>query len=41
MVEKNLLQIFDKMKDLFVEYFHEKPLENFIDVPKFNEEYTV
>ena len=41
MVEKNLLQIFDKMKDLFVEYFHKKPLENFIDVPKFNEEYTV
>jgi hypothetical protein len=40
-VEKNLLQNFDKIKDWFVEYFHKKPLENFIDVPKFNEEYTV
>ena len=40
-VEKKLLQNFDTMKDWFVEYFREKPLDNFIDVPKLNKEYTV
>ena len=40
-VEKKLLKNFDTMKDCFVEYFREKPLDNFIDVPKLNKLYTV
>ena len=40
-VEKKLLQNFDTIKDWFVEYFREKPLDNFIDVPKLDREYNV
>ena len=40
-VEKKLLHNFDTIKDWFVGYFNEEPLDNFIDVPELDKEYTV
>ena len=40
-LEKKLLHNFDTIKDWFVGYFNEEPLDNFIDVPKLDKEYTV
>ena len=40
-IKKNLADKFDDIRDWFIEYFHNNPLEQFIDVTNINKDYTV
>ncbi|MAH74323.1 MAG: hypothetical protein CMI77_00515 [Candidatus Pelagibacter sp.] len=40
-IEKNLVDDFDMMKEWFIKYFYNNSLDNFVDVPKYDEKYNV
>ena len=40
-IDKSLVDNFDKIKIWFIDYFYNNSIDNFIDVPEINKEYTV
>ncbi len=40
-IKKDLEDKFDNIRDWFIEYFYNSPLEQFIDLSNINEDYTV
>ena len=40
-IKKNLEDKFDNIRDWFIEYFHNSPLEQFIDFSNINKDYAV